>query len=92
MIKTWLSVLAISLAGCTTAVPLTAKFPEPPKESGATNGCIELKKLSDGPTLSDVSRTINDNYNSYHECAIKVDTWNIWYQRQKEIFEKATKK
>ena len=76
------------LAGCTTAVPVTAKFPAPPDLAGV---CGDLKKLTPDSRLSDISRTINDNYGTYHDCAIRVETWNEWYSRQRAIFERAGK-
>jgi len=73
-------------SGCSTTVPVTAKFPEPPGLS-ATTACADLKKISDGPTLSEVTKTVVINYGTYHECAVKVNAWNEWYQIQKHIFE-----
>ena len=80
--------LALLLSGCSTVVPVTAKFPEAPKN---TAQCPELQKLNEGAKLSDVSTTINNNYTSYYECAVKVETWNSWYQEQKRIFESVGK-
>ena len=71
------------LCGCTT-VPVTAKFPEPPKY---TERCPQLQKLNDGAKLSDVASTVTVNYSTYYECAVKNDAWNEWYQIQKRIFE-----
>ena len=33
------------------------------------------------------SVAISVNYQTYYECAVKVDAWNEWYQIQKHIFE-----
>lgn len=76
--------IALLLSGCSTVVPVTVKFPEAPKDSTA---CLPLQKLNDNTKLSDVSTTINTNYSAYYQCAVKVDTWNEWYQKQKQIFE-----
>ena len=82
-------VLAVLLlSGCSTVVPVTAKFPEPPKN---TTACPHLQKLNDGAKLSDVSTTININYSTYYDCAVRVDSWNEWYQIQKRIFEGVAK-
>lgn len=81
-------VLVFTLIGCSTTVPVTAKFPDKPKDSGP---CQELKKLDDGAKLSDVSKTINSNYSSSHECSVKNDTWIEWYEIQKRIFEGVAK-
>lgn len=80
--------LAMLLSGCSTVVPVTAKFPEPPKYTAA---CPQLQKLNDSAKLSDVSSTINVNYSTYYECAVKVDSWNEWYEIQKRIFEGVSK-
>ena len=78
--------LVFALSGCSTAVPVTAKFPEPPGKL-ATQPCVDLKKLPDEVKLSDVSKTITTNYTSYYECAVKVDAWREWYEIQRRIFE-----
>ena len=54
-----LVILAVS--GCATAVPVTAKFPEPPGR-GAMTACPDLQKLKDNAKLSDVSNTVTVNY------------------------------
>lgn len=77
--------LALLLSGCSTVVPVTAKFPEPPRY--ATTACADLKKLNDNAKLSDVATTVNINYTTYYECAVRVDSWNEWYAIQKRIFE-----
>lgn len=73
-------------SGCSTVVPVTAKFPEPPGR-GAMTACPALEKLKDDARLSDVSRTVTINYSTYYECAVKVDAWQEWYNIQKIIFE-----
>ena len=82
--------LVLAITGCATAVPVTAKFPEPPGKL-ATQSCTELQKLKDDAKLSDVSRTVTINYSSYYECAVKTDAWIEWYKIQKILFEGAGK-
>jgi len=77
-------------SGCSTVVPVTAKFPGPPGQS-YQQACPDLQKLKDAPQLSDVSQTININYSTYYECAVKLDTWIRWYSEQRIIFESAGK-
>ena len=74
----------LMLAGCSTTVPVTVKFPEQPKNVEA---CPQLKTVPDNVKLSELTKTTTDNYSTYYECAVKVDTWNEWYQIQKRIFE-----
>jgi len=77
-------------SGCSTVVPVTAKFPESPGK-GAMTRCPDLQKLKDDAKLSDVSRTVTSNYSTYYECAVKADAWQEWYEIQKRIFEGAGK-
>ena len=77
-------------AGCSTTVPVTAKFPEPPGR-GAMTRCADLEKLKDDARLSDVASTVVTNYGTYYECAVKADAWQEWYAIQKTIFEGAGK-
>jgi hypothetical protein len=81
---------AAMLTGCSTVVPVTAKFPEPPGKM-AQERCPQLQQLKADPALSDVARTVTVNYSTYYECAVKADTWQEWYQIQKNIFEGAVK-
>ena len=81
---------AAMLTGCSTVVPVTAKFPEPPGKM-AQERCPQLQQLKADPALSDVARTVTMNYSTYYECAVKADAWQEWYQIQKRIFEGAVK-
>jgi len=78
-------IMVLMLVGCSTTVPVTAKFPEPPKYSLQT--CPQLQTLKDGSKLSEVTTTVTINYSTYYECAVKNDAWIEWYQIQKHIFE-----
>jgi hypothetical protein len=82
--------LILAVSGCSTAVPVTVKFPEPPGK-GAMTGCPALQKLNDGARLSDVANTVTVNYSTYYECAVKTDAWQEWYRIQKHISEGAGK-
>ena len=77
-------------SGCSTPVPVTAKFPEPPGR-GATTACPALQKLNNDAKLSDVATTVTVNYSTYYECAVKTDAWQEWYRIQKHISEGAGK-
>jgi hypothetical protein len=77
--------LLISLTGCSTTVPVVAKFPEVPKV--LLTKCPNLQELSTDAKLSDVAKTITVNYSSYYECAVKMDAWIEWYGVQKIIYE-----
>ena len=82
--------IVLLLAGCSTAVPVTAKFPDAPGRL-ATERCPNLQKLKDDARLSDVARTVTINYSTYYECAVKADAWQEWYEIQRRIFEGVAK-
>jgi hypothetical protein len=90
IIFTIVIMLVLAITGCSTAVPVTARFPDAPGML-ATQPCAELQKLKDDARLSDISRTVTVNYSSYYECAVKTDAWIEWYKIQKIIFEGVAK-
>jgi hypothetical protein len=78
--------LVILLSGCATkAVPIVVKFPQAPDT--LLEKCPPLKTLPDDSKLSDVAKTVTQNYTLYYECVIKYDAWIDWYRQQKEIFD-----
>lgn len=82
----YLTVLFVALlTGCSTTVPVVAKFPEVPQHLLVK--CPQLNKVGDDAKLSDVAKTVTINYTTYYECAVKNDAWIEWYQIQKHIFE-----
>lgn len=81
---------ALLLTGCLGTAPIVPKFPEPPGKD-AMVPCPNLEKLKDEPVLSDVAKTINNNYGEYYICAVRNDVWIEWYQIQKKIFEDTMK-
>ena len=78
--------LLLLVVGCSTTVPVTMKFPEAPGNVVMTT-CPQLQKVEDDAKLSDITKTITNNYSTYYECAVKNDAWIEWYQKQKIIFE-----
>ena len=77
--------LLVLLTGCSSLVPVKAKFPDVPERLIVK--CPQLEKVSETPTLSDVAKTVTNNYTTYYECAVKHDAFVEWYQTQKRIFE-----
>ena len=79
-------VLAFLITGCSTAVPVTQKFPDAPdmlKEK-----CPELKTIAgERVTIIEFTRTVSENYTTYHQCAGKNEAWIDWYRQQKKIWE-----
>ena len=74
----------VLLTGCTTA-PIVAKFPAAP--AIRQTACPQLQTVKDTVKLSELTNTISQNYSTYYECAVRVDTWQEWYREQKQIFE-----
>jgi len=74
------------LTGCSTTVPVTAKFPVVPEKLLVK--CPQLEKLENEAKLSDISKTVINNYTSYYECAVRHDGFVEWYNIQKNIFDK----
>jgi len=82
--------LSFLLIGCTTTVPVVAKFPDTTKT--LTEKCAPLKKIeSENVSIVDLHKTVVENYTQYYECSLKVDGWNEWYKQQSEIFNKVSK-
>lgn len=81
--------LVLALSACTTVVPVTQRWPEPPGLQ-ATKSCPDLRKLEADPKLSQVAKTVADNYTEYYQCAVKLDAWIEWYKQQ-EIIHKGLK-
>lgn len=79
-------VLAFLITACSTAVPLTAKFPEAPvmlKEKCPPLKTIEGERVS----IVDFTKTVSENYTTYYQCAARTDAWIEWYNQQKKIWE-----
>ena len=82
----YLLIVMLALAGCSTTVPVTMKFPSAPEELFAA--CEELEKVpADTKQLSVTTEVVIRNYGRYHKCAIKNEAWKEWYKTQKEIYE-----
>lgn len=83
-------VASVFLSGCSTTVPVTAKFPEAPEI--LLVDCDKLDKIGkDKVYFSDFLKTVVGNYNKYHMCAAQNAAWKEWYTKQKEIFDKVSK-
>jgi len=81
--------LLLFVVGCATQpVPVVVRFPEANKY--ILERCSSLKKIEADPKLSDVAKIVSENYSLYHECSAKTDSWIEWYQKQKQIYEKAS--
>lgn len=77
--------ILIVIAGCSTTVPVTVKFPSIPQELNVQ--CPPLKKIPDDAKLSDISKTVTENYKQYKDCSANNSGLIEWFNKQKKIFE-----
>lgn len=85
--KKFVIILSVLLLTACVAVPVERKFPAVPEV--LTQQCMQLEEVPVGTTkLSDILIVVTNNYALYHECQLKVETWNEWYNTQKKIYEK----
>ena len=76
--------MLVLVTGC-SSVPVAPKFPEVPER--ILQKCPQLEKLNEESKLSDIAKTVTNNYTTYYECAVKHDAFIEWYQVQKKIYE-----
>jgi hypothetical protein len=83
-------IIAFLITGCSTTVPVTARFPDAPVL--ILEKCPQLKTIEgEKVSIVDYTKTVTLNYTTYYECAVKSDAWIEWYQIQKKIFEEVGK-
>ena len=73
------------LTGCQTTVPVKPSFPEAPEM--LLRPCSNLNTIqSEEVKLSELLTVVTGNYKKYHSCADKVQSWQDWYNQQKQNF------
>ena len=85
--------IILLISGCaSTPVPIERKFP--PYPSALSTKCEPLKPIeaNDKLPITDMLKTVVENYVRYYNCAIKVEGWQEWYTEQKKIFESVNEK
>lgn len=81
---------AVALAGCTTVVPVRQQFPDAVPE--LKQKCEALMTVKgDSVSITELLKTVVENYTRYHQCAARVDGWQEWYDAQRKIFEGSNK-
>ena len=81
------------LGGCSFMRPvlIMPEFPKPVKE--LTEKCRELQMIEgDTVAITDMLKTVVNNYTLYHQCSLKVDGWNDWYVEQKKNYDEVKSK
>lgn len=81
------------LSGCMIKpVPVKMDFPNAPQS--LLKKCEELKTVEakqGGTAITELLKTVVANYSLYYECSNKVDGWNEWYGRTKQIYDEVGK-
>ena len=85
IMKILLLLLLTTLMGCTTPVPVQRNFPVLPVE--LKQECSELNQIKPEAKLSDVTKSVTENYSLYHSCKNKHKNIVEWYTIQKQIYE-----
>ena len=85
MKKLLLCSFIVLLSACSTTVPVTVKFPSIPEELNVQ--CPPLNKIPDDAKLSDISKTVTQNYKQYKDCSANNSGLIEWFTKQKKIFE-----
>jgi hypothetical protein len=84
-----IAISSIILAGCASNdIPVQRKFPVAP--AILMEKCESLMKIEHNGksvAITELLKTVVNNYALYYECSAKVDGWHDWYHGQKKIFE-----
>jgi hypothetical protein len=72
--------------GCSTPVAVKPKFPDAP--AVLMEDCPPLKTI-DKPkvVLSELMTKVTENYTEHYKCVAKIEAWQTWYIKQKEIYD-----
>lgn len=81
------------LSGCMSKpVPVRMEFPSAPPT--LLKKCEELMTVEakpGGTAITELLKTVVQNYTLYYECSNKVDGWNEWYTNIKKIYDEVGK-
>lgn len=83
--KICIALLTLLLAGCSTVVPVTQKFPEAPQV--LLQPCKPLKELNKDASLVDLTKVVVENYSEYYLCSELVLGWQDWYKTQQKLYK-----
>lgn len=81
--------MPILLTACVSKpVPVKMDFPTAP--ASLIKKCEQLKTIEPKPggtPITELLKTVVENYTLYYECSNKVDGWNDWYTETKKIYD-----
>ena len=84
--KSLIVFLLLLLSACCTPVPLSNSFPDVP--SSFMTLPSPLTEVPDNSSFSQMLDVILDNYGKYYDISAQLKSWQIWYTKNKEIFDK----
>ena len=73
------------LSGCSMFTLSNKQFPQAPPS--LLTKCPELYKTEESDKVSVLLSTVTSNYMKYHECAVRVEQWQYWYNEQRKNVE-----
>lgn len=81
-----ISILILSLffVGCAN-IPVKQQFPEVPEE--LLQETKKLETLDNDAKISDVLKTVVNNYGICNETTILLNGWQEWYKQQERIYK-----
>lgn len=79
-----------TLGGCSLfekqPIPVKREFPQATPE--LMKKCEQLKTIQgDKVAITEMLKTVVENYTLYYQCSTKVEGWQEWYTEQKKIFD-----
>jgi hypothetical protein len=77
-------IILLLLTSCTTTIPVTNKFPEPP--TGLEEAPI-LDSLAYGSKGTDMLKNHTLNTSIYYILKAQYDSWLNWYKKHKELYK-----
>lgn len=75
-------VLILLISGCTHFTISNKTFPQAPPS--LLTKCPKLTKVGETDKASVLLSTVTSNYMQYHECSLKVEQWQYWYEEQRK--------
>ena len=73
----------ILISGCTFFTVSNKTFPLAPPS--LLTKCPPLMKVAETDKASVLLSTVTSNYMQYHECSVRVEQWQYWYEEQRKL-------
>jgi uncharacterized lipoprotein YmbA len=82
-----IAVMVLLLAGCAAPTPVKRSFPEAVPELMQQCETLRTVPVTDRVAITELLKTVIENYQLYYVCSSRVEGWQQWYRTQREIFE-----